>query len=232
MDNSFFSGSERRAQRMATRVSENTFVSNTTYNMIMGGVILYGLILTALLADTVGLQIVARIGVTPFIILYMVMVIAGSIISNKSDKPLISFLGYNMIVLPLGCLVSLAVYIYGGIGSDVVTWALYYTALITVIMMISAILFPGFFSKIGGFLFVALVGILFVEILSSFFGGNRSSFSLITAAIFSLYIGYDFYRSQQFPKTVDNAIDCAADIYLDIINLFLRILSLLSRERR
>nr|MCR5618576.1 Bax inhibitor-1 family protein [Lachnospiraceae bacterium] len=53
----------------------------------------------------------------------------------------------------------------------------------------------------------------------------------IGAALFSGYIGYDFWRAQQFPKTLDNAVDCAVDIYLDIINLFLRILRILAGSR-
>ena len=55
--------------------------------------------------------------------------------------------------------------------------------------------------------------------------------SWIAAGVFSLYIGYDVYRSQQFPKTVDNAVDCALDIYMDIANLFLRILQILGKRK-
>ena len=50
------------------------------------------------------------------------------------------------------------------------------------------------------------------------------------AGVFSLYIGFDVWRSQQFPKTVDNAVDCALDIYLDLANLFIRLLSILARK--
>jgi FtsH-binding integral membrane protein len=48
--------------------------------------------------------------------------------------------------------------------------------------------------------------------------------------IFSGYIGYDWARANQLPKTLDNAIDASAALYLDIVNLFLRILRLLSRR--
>jgi len=54
--------------------------------------------------------------------------------------------------------------------------------------------------------------------------------SWISAIIFSLYIAYDVYRSQQFPPTIDNAIDSAIDIYLDIINLFLDILEIIGKK--
>ena len=52
----------------------------------------------------------------------------------------------------------------------------------------------------------------------------------IAAGIFSLYISYDIHRSQQFAKAVDNAVDSALDIYLDLANLFIRLLSILARK--
>ena len=48
--------------------------------------------------------------------------------------------------------------------------------------------------------------------------------------IFSGYIGYDWARANRLPKTLDNAIDSAAALYLDIINLFLRLLRLMRRR--
>ena len=53
--------------------------------------------------------------------------------------------------------------------------------------------------------------------------------TIVAAGLFSLYIGYDVYRSQQFPHTVDNAIDSAIDIYLDVINLFLNLLRIFGK---
>ncbi len=52
------------------------------------------------------------------------------------------------------------------------------------------------------------------------------------ALLFCGYIGYDWARANQIPKTVDNAIDSAAALYMDIINLFLRILRIMGRSRR
>ena len=65
---------------------------------------------------------------------------------------------------------------------------------------------------------------MIVGIITFFVQGLGYIYSIGVAALFSLYIGYDFYRSQQFAKTVDNAVDCALDIYLDIVNLFLALL--------
>ena len=162
---------------------------------------------------------------------YLICVLAGTYISAKSNEPLISFLGYNLVVVPVGLVVSTAVYYYGGLSSVVVLQAITYTAGITVVMICLSILKPEFFSKLGGLLFSGLIGLIAVELLLMFFGIQQSFTALIDAVIFSLYIGYDYWKAQQYPKTIDNAVDSALDIYLDVINLFLRILQLLGKSK-
>lgn len=51
----------------------------------------------------------------------------------------------------------------------------------------------------------------------------------IAAAIFSLYIGYDMYRSTQVQRTVTNALHISVSLYLDIINLFLSLINILRK---
>ena len=63
------------------------------------------------------------------------------------------------------------------------------------------------------------------------FLGEFILISWFAAVVFSLYIGYDFLKAQELDYTIDNAIDSAVSIYLDIINLFLRILRILGNSR-
>ena len=223
----FMSNSARRAARMNAFVDSNSIISARAYNVIMGMVVLYGLVVNYILCATVGASIYYSIRPVMFQILYMVLAFGGTFIALRSDNAIVSFLGYNMVVLPLGILVSAVVEAYGGVSSSVVLGAIYYTALITAIMVLSAMLFPGVFARIGGFLFAAVIGLIITGIISAFTGMFYGIYSYVGAIIFSLYIGYDFYRSQQFPKTLDNAVDCALDIYLDIINLFLFVLRII-----
>ncbi len=221
-------GKERRAARLYADYSEATIISDRAYNLVMGLTVLYGVVVNIILCSLVG-NVYEYVNPLLFLILYFVCAIAGQFIAFRSSNPAVSFLGYNMIVVPLGLVVSTLVEYYGGLNSFVVLQAFYYTALITAIMTIASFVFPQFFEKVGGFLFFGLIGILIASIFSIFFGGFYI-ISLFAAGLFSLYIGYDFYRSQQFAKTVDNAIDCAIDIYLDIVNLFIRILEILGRR--
>jgi len=167
-----------------------------------------------------------------FIVGYIGCCITGMLMSSRSDNPVISFIGYNLVVLPIGFVVSVTVSAYGGTGSAVVLQAFLYTALITFVMIGLASVAPEFFSKLGGILFAALLGLIICELVVFFLGIDQRITAWIGAGIFSLYIGYDFWRAQEYPKTVDNAVDSALDIYLDIINLFLRLLEILGRGNR
>ncbi|MCQ2511477.1 MAG: Bax inhibitor-1 family protein [Lachnospiraceae bacterium] len=221
-------GAGAREARLRAVVDESKIISTQSYNMIMGLTVAYGLLVNLLICKFFG-NAYAIINPILLLIGYLVLCFAGCFIARKSNNPVISFLGYNMVVIPMGLLVSTVVYIYGGIGSGIVMMAFADTLAITVLMIAGSMLFPQFFSKLGGVLFIGLIGIILCGVISLIFRTDGFLLSVISAGIFSLYIGYDFWRSQQFPKTVDNAIDCALDIYVDIINLFIRLLEILGR---
>ena len=229
--------SDRKAYRFQEVVGEE--ISEKKYNMILGGTVFYGLFLNVILCALFGDAMVdwmaglSRGGMIFVTILLMVPVIIGGIMSTMSHNPVISFIGYNLVVLPLGLLVSTSVslYLQAGMG-DVVFQAIVYTSAVTFIMIGLACAFPNFFTKLDGILLGALIGLIIAELVALIiFRTHQTVFAWIGAVIFSFYIGFDYWRAQQYPKTVDNAIDCAVDIYLDIINLFLRILAIIADNR-
>jgi FtsH-binding integral membrane protein len=220
----------QRAERLKAVVNPDSIISLRAYNLILTGTVLYGLVINALLCrESVVEFLSSKVNPVVFFIGYFVCVIAGIVISQKSSKPAISFLGYNLIVVPVGLVVAQAV-ILGGYSPSVVWHSVITTAGVTVIMVAAGLLFPQFFAKIGSILFFGLIGVLFGFLISIFLPGVNMALTILAAGLFSLYIGYDVYRSQQFPRTVDNAIDCAIDIYLDIINLFLRLLRIFGKS--
>ena len=221
--NGLGSSREVRAERLKKMVRDDEIISTRLYNLVMRAVVLYGLVANAIISSF-GDKIALNLNPLVIIIGYFVLSIVGMIISRKSNNAFISFLGYNLVCLPLGLVISISIYAYGGISSQPVQMAFIYTIAITVIMVLAAVAFPNFFAKIGKALFIGLISIAIVGIVTIFVQGMGYIYSIAVAALFSLYIGYDFYRSQQFAKTVDNAVDCALDIYLDIVNLFLALL--------
>ena len=53
----------------------------------------------------------------------------------------------------------------------------------------------------------------------------------VVIVIFCGLIGYDFYQAATDEPTVDNAIWYACENYLDLINIFLRVLNITGRSR-
>ena len=222
-------GAAAREARRTAVYTEDQIIDARVYNGIMMGVLLWGLLVNVLLCAYVG-DVYEYINPVVFLIGYVVLAFAGILIAGKSTNPWISFLGYNMVVLPFGLMISTLVAGYGGIDSAIVTYAFLYTMLITLGMAGAALAFPQLFAKLGGALLGTLIGLLICEVVLLILGVDQQVSDWIAAGIFSLYISYDVYRSQQFVKTVDNAVDCALDIYLDIANLFIRLLRILSKK--
>lgn len=222
--------STARENRLKVKHNQNEMISRRQYNGILCGTLLYGLIVNMLLCVFVK-DITTIIDPVLFLILYFVCAFAGIFISIKSDNPIISFIGYNMVVVPVGLVISMCVTEYGGLTSDIVVEAFLITMCITASMTVFAILKPEWCRSLGGFLFPCLLGLVLAELTMLLFGYQNILTSWVAAILFTLYIAYDVYRSQQFEPTIDNAIDCALDIYLDIANLFVRVLEILGKKK-
>jgi hypothetical protein len=78
-------------------------------------------------------EAVMRINPLLLIVGYFVCCIAGTIIFNRSDNPLISFIGYNMVVIPIGIIITPFVQSF---DPEIVKDAVMATGLVTVVMMI------------------------------------------------------------------------------------------------
>ena len=219
----------RKEERLNSGIADQ--IEARTFNAIMCGTLLWGFLVNALMVAYLAEPIVAFLaGVKPWITIvgYFVLAFAGIFIAMKSDKPAISFLGFNLLVLPMGVVLCLIV---PWMPVAIVTKALLLTGLVTATMILLGLVRPQLFLGLGRTLIIALLVGIVAELLATFaFHYTGAAFDWIFVIIFSAYIGYDIAKSQMYPKTIDNAIDCALDIYLDIINLFIRILSLLSRE--
>lgn len=204
-------------------------VSGATYNLVIGLVLCWGFLVNWVIVREVDTEWLSSINPWIFFAGYFASCFFGVFLFNKSEEPAISFIGYNFVVVPFGLIVNLVVSRYHPV---LVVQAIQVTAMVTVFMMLLGTLFPRFFQAIHNGLIVSLLGVLVIELFQIFVLGIHSNWiDWAVALIFCGYIGYDWGRANQIPKTVDNAIDSAAAIYMDIINLFLRILRILGRRR-
>lgn len=232
-DNSYNNGYGSGYQTQSNYFSNLKQISNEAYNLIIGGVLLYGFVINCIMTKCFGDSITRFMAgnYLAFFITYIVMVVVGTLMVNKSDNPVISFIGYNFIVVPLGMVLSSVLTIYNLAGySDTITLAFALTAVVTLVMMFAATIFPSFFLSIGRTLFFTLLITFIAELFFTFvLHAELGIFDYIVVLIFCGYIGYDWAKANAIPKTVDNAVDSAAELYVDIINLFLRLLRILAR---
>lgn len=196
--------------------------SDRVFNLVLGGLVLYGLLLNILTTMFFG-PLFSSVRPLPFLLGFLAMTIAG-IACGRSSGFGMRLLGYHLLVLPFGPLLALILPEYA--ASEVFT-AVVLTAVITVGMIGLSVVFPQFFSRLGRVLILSLLLTLAAEIAALLLGYRSPLLSWIGVGLFSMYIGYDWHRVQQGTKTVYHAIDCAVDLYLDITNLFLDLLDAL-----
>lgn len=106
------------------------------------------------------------------------------------------------------------------------------TFVVVLTMTVAAVFMPNAFLSLGKVLFISLIGLVIAELFCFVLGIFTPNFLLLIGIfIFSLYVGYDWARGQQYPSTPSYACYTALELYMDIINLFIRILRLMGRRR-
>lgn len=202
-------------------------LSLRAYNLTIGLVFLWGLVVNILMCKFCT-QIFMRWNFMAVIIGYFIVAIAGGLISKVSDNPFISFIGYNMVVLPVGVVLSIALNEYDKIS---IMNVLLTTTVVTLIMIILATIIPNIFLSMGKVLFVCLTGVVVCGLICMFIG-KPSLWNFVVALLFCCCIGYDWAKAQTKAHTLDNAVDGVLDLYLDFVNLFLRILPSSSKSSK
>lgn len=217
---------EYRLERMNNYAG--TMVTERAYNLTIGLTLLWGVLINVVMATFFTYQILSM-NYLLVVVLYFAGTLGCSILVHKSSSPAMSFAGFTGMAISMGLLLTFYVTAFTGHS---VAYAFIATALITVIMVLLSMLYPEFFRNLGRTLFVSLIGCILIELIGSLvLGLPMTIIDYAVALIFCGYIGLDWHRAQQFPKTMDNAVDSAADIYLDVVNLFVRILSITGKRR-
>ena len=207
----------------ADEISERAFFGT------LAVVLLYGFLMTAWVASQCATTFAQGINWIELVVIGLIMPIIGIFIAVISENPFVSFFGYNLVVVPFGVILAPVLQHY---SPNVIQDTFLITGLDVFIMSALGVTFPKFFSNIGGVLFTALGGLVIVRIVQCFVPSfaNFTLIDWISAGVFSLYVGFDWWRANDVPKTFDNAIDLALSLYLDIFNLFLSILRILGNK--
>lgn len=203
-------------------------ISSRLYNLVIGLVLCWGVAVNWFMLQAIPIEIIIAIPAWLFFIGYFASCLFGIHLFSRSTDPRVSFIGYNFVVVPFGLVINLVV---SGFDPSLVLEAIKVTGMVTGVMMLLGTMYPAFFKKIAGALTIALLIVIVVELFQVLvLGIHQNWLDWAVVLIFCGYIGYDWGRANQIPKTVDNAVDSAAALYMDIINLFLRIIRILGRR--
>ena len=197
-------------------------LSNAMYNVAIGVHLLVGLIVTYIFPEIYHVHpIIFSIG-------FLVVGLVGGSIAAKGNYVL-SLIGYGMNILAFGTLLSLVTILY---PVQYIVLAAVLTTVVVLTMTIAGVIFPNAFLSMGRTIFIALIGLVVAEFVTMLLGiFYPNIFAIIGIFIFSLYVGYDWARGQQYPSTASYACFTALQLYMDIINIFIRILRLLGKRR-
>ena len=91
-------------------------------------------------------------------------------------------------------------------------------------------------SKLGTYLFMALLAIIIASVINIFIGSSmlELGITIVALIVFIGYVAYDIYmirQSGKFAQSENMPIFWALQLYIDFINLFIRLIRLLGKER-
>lgn len=121
-----------------------------------------------------------------------------------------------------------------------ITSIIYVFGITAVLFLIFALI--GYFTKIdltkiGIYLFMALLGVIICSIINMFVGSETFNLgiTIVCLIVFIIYIAYDIQVIKRnlylIPEEDNLAIYGALQLYLDFINIFLRLIQLFGRAR-
>ena len=204
-------------------------MTRNAFYLVMGVILAWGFLATHIVSE---LTANWQPGILVFLLVGLGLPILG-IFMSASNSAFLSFIGFNLVVIPFGAILGPVLAQYELARPGIVSEAASLTGAVTGVMALSGLLFPNFYRSIGGALFGALSALLIIMLVSLFVPALMG-FTVIhyaAAGLFALYIGFDMWRASEIPATLDNAVDVAISLYLDVINLFLWILRILGNSK-
>lgn len=211
-------------------ITENE-LSERAYNAAIGLSILVTLIVTFaaayLFKDSLGTMFIAHPLI--FSILYLAVSLLAGYIVGLGISIWASMIGLCLLAVATGALLS-SVVPYAPLG--ILVNAGIATLSIVAIMIAISTIAPSLFDGLGKILLVSLSVSIIVELaLLIFHISEPALLDWIVVVIFTLYVGYDWSKALNYPRRGNYAVLAACDLYLDIINLFIRFLSILGRSK-
>ena len=152
----------------------------------------------------------------------------GSIIFGQIKQNLgLMSLGYVLFTLGFGATSSVWLPRY---GIDTITNAFVATAAVCVSFAILGMLFPRIFEKLVVVAIVTLLVAVLAGFVMAIMGISTSWIDFVTVGVFAIFIGYDVHQASMLEANPFNAVLSATNIFIDIVNVFMSLLSILDND--
>ena len=210
----------------ASRAKE---MSPRAYNLVMSALIFLGFCAMGAGAYFTSTMSFARM-MMPLVFGSFILTIVGMVMMSAAASKQsvgLSLVGYVVFASTFGLTASFGLANY---DLPTINTAFIATAAITFVFGALGVTFPKFFQRVYGIGFGILLATILVEIVLMFMGVSQSITDLIVIVVFAGFIGYDTYVATTVPPTLPNAVLMASNLFVDIINVFLRILNILGRR--
>lgn len=208
---------ELNLQKMGSISAQGMQKLKVTYMYVSLGILL------ALIGASIATPMYQNIGTMIFIgliVLEFGALFAFMYFKNVFTYSLFTFLTGVTLAPMLGSIIDAG-------NAGIIIQALVGTLCITSLLTIYAMTTKNNYLNIGTILFYILIGLLVMMILNIFIGSPilALGISMIAVALFSMFIIFD---TQQVLYTDIEPLDAAMNLYLDILNLFVHLLSILN----
>lgn len=226
-------GEERAISPFDPARDHSAPLSRRAYNLVMGGLVMLGfgvIALCAAIASTPGFLFAVIDNYLAVTLGSLAASIAGVVVINigmKREGFGMALGGYALVVCSIGFTTGLALPLY---DLPSIANAAVGTALIAMLFTLLGASYPQVFARIQGVAVVSLLALLIVGAVGGLMGMPLGWLDYAIILVFCGFIGYDTYRAQQCEPTVKMAIFNAVQIWLDLVNVFIRILSIVGNR--
>ena len=206
-------------------------IEDRKYLLTILGCLVWGFFVNYLICITLGKYLITSQNAS-FLYLIIPLQIVSVFMNAFAKKAVTKFIAYNLLVVPMGIEIAFVVSLMNAMGAvDAVYMAILGTAVIGALMFALAYFKTDAFLSLGStLLWVTLAALPAAIIMMIFAPAGYAMMDAFFVLLFAFWLGFDISRAMQQPKSVENAITAAFDVYYELAYNLLRLLLIMARN--
>lgn len=224
-------GSQYQQQTQPFQQQSANAISRRIYLLLTGGIVaasfgiiawMYRYFTQTEAMETMGFGALLAMLVVPFVAIF-----AMGYAKRKENLP-VMVVSYLAFVGTFGGTTAMALTYY---ELPTITAAFGITLFLSLVFAFLGFVMPQVFQRAMPIAMIGLLVVIVAEIVMMLLGIQQTVTDYIVIGIFCIITGYDYYRAANDTPTVTNAIWHACDVFLDAVNILLRVLSIMGGGR-